>query len=546
MRISPRLFGATAFCLLASLGTALGPIWSTLQRDLELAALKGLDADAVFNPDWKDVKEGFFRGAPEAAATPEYATIPIDHNNPRYTYRNRYWVNDAYYRPGGPVIIFDGGEGDAQGLANYYLEDQTSYIVQLLQEFGGVGLVWEHRYYGQSNPYPVNDNTPASQLQYLSNEQALNDLPYFARTFRRRSISYDLTPRSTPWVMIGGSYPGMRAAFSRLKHPDTIFAALSSSAPVQARIDFSAYYEQVYRGLIAYGYGNCTRDMQAAYQYIDSQLAQQNTATYIKQLFLGPGAERNTHGVFTQALLAVWVTWQTYGPTGEVAQFCNWMETDPRTGRTAPAEGWAPTRGVRAVVERFAAWPNFRSRVNAAFGSNCGKGDCDLKLTATDPAAISWAWQFCSQWGYFQTRNPSGIISIYQTDDYFQRELCYSQFPDGVSSGHLPARPGVDQANNYTSGWYTRPSNVFFTGGEFDPWNSLSTLSTESYAPRARVTTRIPQCNQPTPRSEVFGYLIPHAEHCYDLRTDVRSGEYPRSLFRSALRQWLPCFRRRN
>ncbi|WEW61257.1 hypothetical protein PRK78_006747 [Emydomyces testavorans] len=551
MRLSHQILGSTALALLAGLGSAfVGTKWTSIQQDLEIAALLGIDPETVFS-DRNIIN--YAVSAPPNKPQAEWAEIPIDHKKPDAKYRNRFWVNDANYKPGGPVFIFDGGEGNAQRYADVFLVNKTSFFVHLLEEFHGVGIVWEHRYYGESTPFPVNQDTPPEKFQYLNNEQALADIPYFAKTFKRAAFpNQDLTPKSTPWVMVGGSYPGMRAAFSRDKYPDTIHAAFASSAPVQAQIDMRVYYEQVYRGMVAYGHGNCTKDIRAAYTYIDKELSRSDTAAKIKKLFFGEKAEQNSNGDFTQALTFIYSTWQSAGASSGVGDFCNWLETDPETNKTAPAEGWAPTKGAKAMAERFAKWPKLIRHVNAGFETNC-KGEnvneppeCDFGKRARDPSAISWTWQFCSEWGYFQYQNrpPHELLSKYQTDEYIQKDVCYRQFPDGVSSGYLPRRPKTNETNSYTRGWHMRPSNVYWSGGQYDPWRSLSPLSTEDFAPKIKFSTEIPECNKPSPQSEIFGYVIPNAQHCYDFRTTFKPGEVSRNLLAAALRKWLPCFKK--
>ncbi|EAS28317.3 serine peptidase, family S28 [Coccidioides immitis RS] len=553
MRFSHQLLGGTAFATLLGLGASFGMGWSTLQQDLEMAGVMGIDPETVF-ADRAGFKAAMKHhaeksGAPEA----EFTEIPIDHENPDAKYKNRFWVNDSKYKSGGPVFLFDGGEANAQRYADFYLVNETSFFVQLLEEFHGMGIVWEHRYYGESNPFPVNLDTPAEHFQYLNNEQALADIPYFAKNFKRENFpDDDLTPKSTPWVMIGGSYPGMRAAFTRDQYPETIFASFAACAPVQAQVDMSVYYEQVYRGLVAYGYGNCTKDVRAAYKYMDSKLRRGESAAEIKKLFLGDTAQNNTNGDFTQALIWTWATWQSQGPDGGVGQFCNWLETDPKTNKTAPAEGWAPTKGAKAVVERFAAWPGLVPRVNAAFETNC-KGEnpdeptmCNLGKRVADPSGIAWTWQYCSEWGYFQYQNwpPHEILSDFQTDRYIQTSLCYRQFPDGLKSGYLPRRPKARQTNKATGGWHMRPSNTYWSGGQYDPWRSLSPLSQEWFAPKVDIITEIPECNKPTSPREIFGYIVPNAQHCYDFRSYFEAGEKSRQLWRAALHKWLPCFKK--
>lgn len=57
------------------------------------------------------------------------------------------------------------------------------------------------RYYGESSPYPINLNTTAKQLQYLTTEQALKDFDVFANQFQWANFSkVDFSPKKTPWV----------------------------------------------------------------------------------------------------------------------------------------------------------------------------------------------------------------------------------------------------------------------------------------------------------------------------------------------------------
>lgn len=69
------------------------------------------------------------------------------------------------------------------------------------------------RYYGDSKPFPVTLNTTAKQMNFLTTENALKDFVVFANGFQWKN--YTVSPKATPWVVIGGSYPGVRAAFLR-------------------------------------------------------------------------------------------------------------------------------------------------------------------------------------------------------------------------------------------------------------------------------------------------------------------------------------------
>ena len=59
----------------------------------------------------------------------------------------------------------------------------------------------------------------------------------YGLTNRSLSMSRALSMPRNLWVTWGGSYPGMLAGWSRLKHPELIHASVASSAPVFATFD---------------------------------------------------------------------------------------------------------------------------------------------------------------------------------------------------------------------------------------------------------------------------------------------------------------------
>ncbi|KAE8152168.1 serine carboxypeptidase S28-domain-containing protein [Aspergillus avenaceus] len=553
-------FSLTAICLFLRPIMGLGLLQgSPYMQRMQLVAELGLDPDILLSPEKGLLHSALLETAPpKSPIITEYVTMPVDHDNPSAgTYQNRYWVNDEFYKPGRPIVMYDAGETNAEGIAKNHLSSDLSFFKAVLKDLEAIGIIWEHRYYGNSTPYPIHKDTPPEHFKYLTTKQALEDIPYFIRRFSRPKFpQLDLTPNSTPWVLVGGSYAGIRAAFLRNEYPDVIFAAYAASAPVQAQLNMSIYYDQVYRGMIAHGLGNCTKDIRASLGYIDEQLALGGAAaTSIKQLFFGPGAENNSNEDFTTALISIYNSFQNYGiggNKGSLREFCGYLSQDPQTNQSAGADGLAPIYGSEYVTKRWASWPVFTPLVNSLFETNC-RGlntslpqSCNLQLFFTDMDSISWTWQYCTEWGFYQSNNfgPRSLLSGYQTLE-FQQEICNRQFAQAVAKGILPSSPHVQALNDKYGGWTIRPSNTYFSGGEFDPWRTLSHLTTEDIAPEVAPTgvtfsDEIPQCGTCSERT-IFGYILKDSEHCFDFRAN-EEGKKSRELFKQALLKWLPCF----
>jgi hypothetical protein len=181
-----------------------------------------------------------------AAAGPSYPThnlsVPISHfpDSPRYTphvdstFPLRYWFDAQYYKSGGPVIVFDGGETDASTRLAYL---QKGIIHILAKATNGIGLarhdfrarhllltiypdsfavgniasvILEHRYYGESQPF---NNLSTDSLRFLSVEQSMADIAHFVQKVEFPGLP-DLTAPKTRYILYGGSYSGGLVAFT--------------------------------------------------------------------------------------------------------------------------------------------------------------------------------------------------------------------------------------------------------------------------------------------------------------------------------------------
>lgn len=81
-------------------------------------------------------------------------------------------------------------------------------------------------------------------MVYLNSEQALSDLAYFIQQMRT-THAHKIADNS-PFITVGGSYPGALSAWFRYKYPHLTIGSLASSAVVLAVEDYKDFDEQMY------------------------------------------------------------------------------------------------------------------------------------------------------------------------------------------------------------------------------------------------------------------------------------------------------------
>ena len=134
-------------------------------------------------------------------------------------------------------------EGEAPANPFWLVEEGAEWI-SIAKEVGAIAFLLEHRFFGASQP--TTDLSFAS-LKYLNSQQAIADVNDFITGMNNK---FNFTnPR---WITWGGSYSAMLSAWARQIYPDNVYAAVASSAPLQAVVDMTGYMETVYYALKNY------------------------------------------------------------------------------------------------------------------------------------------------------------------------------------------------------------------------------------------------------------------------------------------------------
>ncbi|KAJ9081909.1 hypothetical protein DSO57_1009900 [Entomophthora muscae] len=360
----------------------------------------------------------------------------LDHfsSNVSTTFQQRYYVNDVYYEKGGPAFIYIGGES---AFNEKRLMD--GMMADLAQEHRGVIYGLEHRYYGKSHPFP---ELSVANLKYLSSDQALEDLVYFA--------SKESPHHPSKWFLIGGSYGGTLAAWGRQKYPRVFHGALASSAPVLAKADFYEFDEMVAKSL-----GNeCHSSVNKLIAYLDDVYEQGDLGS-IKKMFNCTKIQDDILFLSMAAdVIANIVLHESQFPLG-INEVCSQLNS------------------VDSEKERLTIFLDIFSFVLERFGRSGHEFTYFDEIKSQIPTEHTyfrqWIYQACQEFGFWQTASKLPMRSKYLTFDWFNSFYCGSTFFNPAIGP-----PNTDLTNSKNKGKELNASNIMFTHGEKDPWSALS------------------------------------------------------------------------
>ncbi|KAJ6261570.1 hypothetical protein Dda_4240 [Drechslerella dactyloides] len=403
---------------------------------------------------------------------PKWFTQKVDHTDPsnNSTFKQRYWIGTTFYKPGGPVIVLEGGETSGAGRIQYMHTGIGRYLTEAL---GGIGIVLEHRYYGQSYVTP---NLTVENLKYLNTAQSLADNAFFAENLWRdlpANLSH-VRPSQTPFISYGGSYAGSKSAFLRVVYPEVYYGSLASSAVIWAGENFWEYNEPVR----AYGDPVCIAILEETARRIDTYSASGGSVwQQFKELFGVKSLEDRDSASYIFNVLGRWQSgnWNKL-ESGATSwdRFCTNITTGVRD--EAPEHDQEILEKKEAIdleagVRNFAAWTK-RSLRESCGDSNitqcagtAGNRAYSQRVSLTDGWKL-WPWQVCTEWGYFMPGAPAGSPTLMPriVDMPYLRQSCQDYFG-------MPSDFQVDVSKVLQYGGYnlTAP-RLMYIDGTHDPW----------------------------------------------------------------------------
>ncbi|XP_067875185.1 thymus-specific serine protease [Heterodontus francisci] len=401
---------------------------------------------------------------------------PLDHFNRKNngTFKQRYWVNTKLWEQRqGPVFLYIGGEGSLSSFSVLAGEH-----VDLAQRYGALLVSLEHRFYGASiNP----DGLTNQNIQFLSSQQALADLAAFHEFI---NLEYNLT-RTNRWICFGGSYPGSLSAWFRLKFPHLVFAAVASSAPVRAQLDFTGYNKVVSESLsnpVVGGSLKCRAAVAQAFSQLD-RILERGNASWLEADFKScqklSGSDDYAELASNLADVVMGTVQYNKEALADIATLCQVMTN----------------RSLGSTYQRLTVLnKNFMDGMGLKCIDNSHQNALErLRSTKVEPFGLGdrqWYYQTCTEFGYYQTcEDESCPLSRWVTLKS-QVDVCAQVF--GVDPGKVQS--AVNFTNDYYGADHPASSRIIFVNGDIDPWHALSVLKNLSCSEVALVINGTAHC----------------------------------------------------
>mmetsp|Transcript_11435 Transcript_11435/g.41839 ORF Transcript_11435/g.41839 Transcript_11435/m.41839 type:complete len:563 (-) Transcript_11435:111-1799(-) len=447
-----------------------------------------------------------------------YFTQKLDHFDALETrmWQQKYYINTAYEsknsqaaRPS-PIYIYVGGEGPlGSGCV------VGGFIYDLASTHGGLIVGLEHRFYGDSLPFPTLET---ENMRFLTSSQALMDMQRFLTElidtpdafFNGSSVT---GPR--PVITVGGSYPGVLSAVMRLKFPSLVAGSLASSAPMQKTTHFFEYNHIGEEAAARFEpaciatYTNATKAMRSL---LDTEEGLEKFVSLFRPceaVAITSGKDSDTitpeqrsAASNLQMMLYQWISiggmmqYYSVGTSTNLEGFCdNWEAV------LAEQQGYSEDELLTALRDYMMTYSGLYVSRQEGEDELCFSNDFESYYT--DPSFHNldasengnyrkWFWQKCTWGGYFRT---SGSYRPFGNDgQVFYEDLCEAVFGS-------PVFPDVEEWNVDDGGWHTQTTNVYFANGDLDGWHGLGVLQPQNALQATHLLHNASHCQDMSGRS---------------------------------------------
>lgn len=402
---------------------------------------------------------------------------PLDHFNKSI---NNLWGMKCYksldlWKPGGPIYLYMAGEWKA---STTVLTSGMTY--ELAKETNGALFLSEHRFYGERKPIKEYD---VKNLQFLSARQALADVAELVKWIKSQKKF-----KTSKVVVVGASYSANLAVWLKLLYPDLVDAAIASSAPVLAKLDYYEYLETVSDDYKKYGSKGCWDFIKKQFlQYEEAFKTDKGIENLKKNENICEDNDMNkieNQQEFFQNKIDEFMITAQFGFVHNITLHCEKI--------------MKPFTLFTDDINLNKSDDSVKNHEN-----QCLDIDFDKKINELrkgEGIKTYWLYQECNEFSYAKsTSSPNHPFTNNMPIENFYK-TCSMVFGNQFSEESI--KKSVEETNKLYQGLKPNVKNVIFVNGELDPWHRLSVLGSLS--------------------EDAPAIFIPKASHCMDLRQQTK------------------------
>lgn len=315
----------------------------------------------------------------------------------------------------------------------------------------------EMRFFGQNRP---TSDVSTANLKFLTTEQVLADMAQFIEHVKRE----DSRLANATVILHGTMFGGNLATWFRVKYPHLADGVWSSSSYIEARKNFSEYFEVIGQDLRTFGSNDCYRRIWRAFQTIQN-LIDGGRSVVIDEMFhlchpLDVSNELEIQRFF-EGITEIIVVDILNGGYTTVHDMCVAITSNEFTNDLLAFNDWFVTEhhstgcfelSVQKIVD-FLSEPEWES-----FGVITGRRQ--------------FHYLTCSEYGWFPTTDSQNQpFGSRITVNYFV-ELCRRVFGDSITEDSI--RESTEGFNLKFGGSRPEITNAFFTNGGLDPHRAVN------------------------------------------------------------------------
>ncbi|CAG2174424.1 unnamed protein product [Oppiella nova] len=275
---------------------------------------------------------------------------------------------------------------------------------------------------------------------------------------------------NSKWIAFGGSYPGSLAARFRAKYPHLTVGAVSSSAPMEARLNYKQFFEAVGEDLGT----DCSRYIREATQQLDDELKAGPTGwESIKKQFNVCQPLNGTDPMDVNTFLFALYMQIGYSMIS--------IEFEPNLPKIQTiCDIMTNTSGGSRALDRY-------SQLSKVFlqkqGYKCLSADYKSYVKYMQNKTIpvlkelikQWTYQQCNEFGHFPTTalNDQPFAANIPIEYFTQR--CADIYGPTFTPQYMQKQ--IDYTNEYYGTISTiNITNTVFINHSLDPWHPLGVL----------------------------------------------------------------------